>query len=86
MSFAKSAFISLWLLETVQSRPGYVPFPEDIKLVTTSAQPKDYVHQNDLPTNFDWRNVNGTNYCSRTLNQKNPNVCGSCWAEAATGM
>jgi len=50
-----------------------------------SKQPHTYMTTNDLPINFDWRNINGTNYCSRVLTQQSPNVCGSCWAESVTG-
>jgi cathepsin X len=64
---------------------GYAPFSEPVEQVVTSPRPHDVVDPASLPKNFDWRNVNGSNFCGRVLNQKNPRVCGSCWAEAATG-
>lgn len=79
--------VVLNLLAVVTAGPlaGYVPFPEKVHEVVSSPLPHTLVRSEDLPDAFDWRNVNGTNHCSRVLNQKNPNVCGSCWAEAVTG-
>jgi cathepsin X len=56
-----------------------------VKKVVLSKLPHEYLRASELPSTFDWRNVNGTNFGSRVLNQQSPNVCGSCWAEAVTG-
>ena len=55
-----------------------------LKEVKTGPMAWDVINQKDLPANFDWRNVNGTNYASWTFNQHIPIYCGSCWAQAAT--
>lgn len=60
-------------------------FDEKVEGKIYSRQPREYLRESDLPTVFDWRNVNGTNFCSKVLTQMAPSVCGSCWAEAATG-
>ena len=48
--------------------------PEDLKTVQVS----------DLPTSVDWRNYNGKNYLSWSVNQHIPIYCGSCWSQGTT--
>jgi hypothetical protein len=75
----------LFVTEVSAKCKCYVPFDEPIQTVVKSPRPHKYLSASELPANFDWRNVNGTNYGSKVLTQQNPAVCGSCWAEAATG-
>ena len=49
-----------------------------------SDEPRIVVHSSNLPKTWDWRNIDGVNYLSWTVNQHIPKYCGSCWAQATT--
>jgi cathepsin X len=49
----------------------------------TSPLPDTYLSVEDLPDTMDWRNVNGTSFVTKSINQHIPQYCGSCWAQGA---
>ena len=50
----------------------------------TEPLPHTYLKAEDLPSAFDWRDVNGTDFTTWNKNQHIPQYCGSCWAQATT--
>ncbi len=77
--------VILAVIKTTIGCKCYQKYDGVVEHVIKSKLPHEYLKDTDLPKSWDWRNINGTNYCGKVLTQVNPNVCGSCWAEAATG-
>ena len=42
-----------------------------------------HIKTEDLPTNFNWGNIDGESFLSAMRNQHIPQYCGSCWAHGA---
>ena len=59
----------------------FLPIHDQPSVVKT-LEPK-YNNKSDLPTYWDWRNIDGSNFVTKNLNQHIPKYCGSCWAHGA---
>jgi len=63
----------------VRKMPGYTVLEN-----VTSPRPHEMGYNvNTVPADWDWRNVSGVNYLTKSLNQHIPVYCGSCWAHGA---
>lgn len=49
-----------------------------------TPQPHTYLNAAEMPRDFTWANVNGTDYLTTLRNQHIPVYCGSCWAHGPT--
>jgi C1A family cysteine protease len=71
----------------VPSRPAATEWPSEyikmnVEQKILTKQPHEYLDMSTIPEYFDWRDVNGTSYVTKDLNQHIPVYCGSCWAHA----
>jgi len=66
-------------------RPDLMP-PLEFAQRVKSALPHTYTAVEDIPAQFDWRDVKGRNMITQVMNQHMPKYCGSCWLHAGIGV
>ena len=65
-------------------RPCAIPSNREIPEHVVSPLPYTYIKNEDIPENYDIRNIDGHNYATWNKNQHIPQYCGSCWAQGST--
>jgi len=70
--------------KTCKRVPQSAIFKGALKEVKPTVMPWEEIDASTLPADYDWRNVNNTNFLSWNKNQHIPVYCGSCWAQGTT--
>jgi cathepsin X len=82
------AAVGMLVAEAAKCPGGcYRPLPDGVTPPShiVTPEPHTRIKATDVPTEWDWRNVNGTNFCTRARTQFLPRPCGSCWSFGVTG-
>lgn len=74
------ALLALLSTEVSASKRRYNGSPKLNKEKITGPFAHETMVVGDLPSDWDWRNVNGTNFLTESRNQHIPQYCGACWA------
>ena len=76
-------FLALLCVAVSTKRACYTKLPGEESPFTWKENqlPEGY---SQIPQNFNWGDINGTNYLTLILNQFLPQYCGSCWAHGTT--
>merc|ERR1712072_1618318 len=63
--------------------PNHYVHVKSVEEKVLSPLPHQTLDMLQLPSSFDWRNVNGKSFASIARNQHIPQYCGACWAFAS---